>query len=96
MYKRQQFKKMNFSVTSGFKLSKNKLIEASLIYDKATDVGYPALPMDVSIAEAIITSLKYEYIPLNSIVTNWETKLYFNTIMHKMDDTCLLYTSRCV
>jgi iron complex outermembrane receptor protein len=82
-----QFKKMNFSVTSGFKLSKNKLIEASLIYDKATDVGYPALPMDVSITEAIITSLKYEYIPLNSIVTNWETKLYFNTIMHKMDDT---------
>jgi iron complex outermembrane receptor protein len=43
--------------------------------------------MDVSIAEAIITSLKYEYIPLNSIVTNWETKLYFNSIMHKMDDT---------
>lgn len=82
-----QFKKLNFSFTSGFKLSKNKLIEGSLIYDKATDVGYPALPMDVSIAEAIITSLKYEYIPLNSIVTNWETKLYFNTIMHKMDDT---------
>ena len=45
------------------------------------------LPMDVSIAEAIITSLKYEYMPLNSIVVNWETKLYFNTIMHKMDDT---------
>lgn len=82
-----QFKKLNFSFTSGFKLSKNKLIEGSLIYDKATDVGYPALPMDVSIAEAIITSLKYEYIPLNSIVTNWETKLYFNKIMHKMDDT---------
>lgn len=82
-----QFKKLNFSFTSGFKLSKNKLIEGSLIYDKATDVGYPALPMDVSIAEAIITSLKYEYVPLNSIVVNWETKLYFNTIMHKMDDT---------
>lgn len=82
-----QFKKLNFSFTSGFKLSKNKLVEGSLIYDKATDVGYPALPMDVSIAEAIITSLKYEYVPLNSIVVNWETKLYFNTIMHKMDDT---------
>lgn len=82
-----QFKKLNFSFTSGFKLSKNKLVEGSLIYDKATDVGYPALPMDVSIAEAIITSLKYEYEPLNSIVVNWETKLYFNTIMHKMDDT---------
>lgn len=82
-----QFKKLNFSFTSGFKLSRNKLVEGSIIYDKATDVGYPALPMDVSIAEAIITSLKYEYVPLNLIVKNWETKLYFNTVMHKMDDT---------
>ena len=52
-----QFKKINFSETAGVKLAKNHLIEASLIYDKATNVGYPALPMDVSLAEAIITSL---------------------------------------
>ncbi len=82
-----QFKKMNCSATSGFKVGINKVIEGSLIYDKATDVGYPALPMDVSIAEAIITSLKYEFAPVHSIVSNWETKFYFNTIMHKMDDT---------
>ena len=82
-----QFKKMNFSVTSGFKLSKNKLIEASLIYDKATDVGYPALPMDVSLAEALITSVKYNYKPSFDSIDNWETKLYFNTITHTMDDT---------
>ena len=30
---------------------------------------------------------RYEYVPLNSIVNSWETKVYFNTIMHKMDDT---------
>lgn len=82
-----QFKKVNFSSTSGFKIDKNKHIEASLIYDKATNVGYPALPMDVSIAEAIITSLKYDYSPLNKKINHWETKLYYNTIMHKMDDT---------
>lgn len=82
-----QFNKINTSFTSGVKLSKNKLVEGSLIYDKATDVGYPALPMDVSIAEAIIASLKYEYVPINSIISNWETKFYFNTIMHRMDDT---------
>lgn len=82
-----QFKKRNFSATSGFKLGKNKLIESSLIYDKATDVGYPALPMDVSIAEATIAALQFEYVPLASAITNWETKVYFNTIMHKMDDT---------
>ena len=78
---------MNFSVTSGFKLTKNKWIEGSLIYDKATDVGYPALPMDVSLAQAVITSLKYDYAPLNSPIKDWETKVYFNTITHKMDDT---------
>lgn len=82
-----QFKKINFSGTSGVKFSANKLIEASVIYDKATNVGYPALPMDVSLAEAIITSLKYVVIPENSLLKNWETKLYYNTITHQMDDT---------
>ncbi|WP_413998032.1 TonB-dependent receptor plug domain-containing protein [Flavobacterium sp. W1B] len=82
-----QFKKINISATSGFKFDENKLIEASLIYDKATDVGYPALPMDVSLAKAVITSLKFEYIPTDSSIKNWETKMYYNTITHRMDDT---------
>jgi iron complex outermembrane receptor protein len=69
------------------------LLEGSIIYDKATNVGYPALPMDVSLAEALITSLKFEYVPESKEIasgfamTNWETKIYYNTITHKMDDT---------
>ena len=82
-----QFSKTNFSNTFGFRLSDNKSLETAIIYDKATDVGYPALPMDVSLAQAVIASVKYEYVPLNSKIKNWETKLYFNTIKHKMDDT---------
>ncbi len=82
-----QFRKFNISATSGFAFDKNKLIEGSIIYDKATNVGYPALPMDVSLAEALITSLKFEYVPESSKIENWETKIYYNTITHKMDDT---------
>lgn len=82
-----QFKKINFSGTTGVKLASNQLVEASVIYDKATNVGYPALPMDVSLAEALISSLKWQYVPKNSMVKDWETKVYFNTITHKMDDT---------
>ncbi len=82
-----QFKKVNFSETIGYKLHTNKRIEASFIYDKATNIGYPALPMDVAVAEAIITALKFEYLPKVSPIKKWETKLYFNTISHKMDDT---------
>ncbi|MBF6641590.1 TonB-dependent receptor [Flavobacterium sp. J49] len=82
-----QFRKLNLSATSGFKFSQNKLLEASVIYDKATDVGYPALPMDVSLAEALITSVKYVVLPKSPWLKDWETKGYFNTITHRMDDT---------
>lgn len=82
-----QFRKFNIAATSGVSLSENKLLEGSIIYDKATNVGYPALPMDVSLAQALITSLKFEYIPKSEKITNWETKIYYNTITHKMDDT---------
>jgi len=78
---------MNLSTTLGYKLGSNTLAEASVIYDKATNVGYPALPMDVSLAEALISSLKLEYIPHHSAIKDWETKVYFNTITHRMDDT---------
>lgn len=82
-----QFRKFNISGISGVKIAENELLEASLIYDKASDVGYPALPMDVSLAEAIITSLKLEILPKSEILKNWETKIYYNNITHRMDDT---------
>ncbi|WP_027375921.1 TonB-dependent receptor [Kaistella palustris] len=82
-----QFKKINLSGISGFKFGGNKILEGSLIYDKATDVGYPALPMDVSLAEALITSLKFQVLPQNSSIHSWETKVYYNSVTHRMDDT---------
>ena len=37
--------------------------------------------------EALITSVKFNYKPNLEQIDNWETKLYFNTITHTMDDT---------
>lgn len=82
-----QFTKMNVSGTAGFKIGTNKIFEASAIYDKATDLGYPALSMDVSLAEALITSARFEVKPDSLTVKTWETKLYYNTVTHIMDDT---------
>lgn len=82
-----QFTKYNVSGTFGTFLNHQNLIEASVIYDKATDVGYPALPMDVSLAEAFISSIKHEWKPISATLESWETKLYYNTITHTMDDT---------
>jgi len=82
-----QFKKYNISLQSGYKFSETQHIDANIIYDRATDVGYPALPMDVSLAEALITSLTHYYSPEEKSLKSLETKLYFNTITHIMDDS---------
>lgn len=82
-----EFEKYNISLQSGYKLNTHQWLDANVIYDKATDVGYPALPMDVSLAEALITSVSHHYKNDSSFIKALETKLYFNTITHIMDDT---------
>lgn len=82
-----QFQKYNMSLQTGYKLSENNSVDANIIYDRATEVGYPALPMDVSLAEALITSLSHNYASDSTFIKSLESKLYFNTITHIMDDS---------
>ncbi len=82
-----QFEKYNLSAVAGIKTSENSSIIGTVIYDKATDVGYPALTMDVSLAEAVISSLSYVADSISPLINKWETKLYANSITHIMDDT---------
>lgn len=82
-----QFEKYNISLQSGYKLNENESLDANVIYDRATDVGYPALPMDVSLAEALIASVSHNYQNDSTFIKSLETKLYFNTITHIMDDS---------
>ncbi len=63
------------------------ILEGTFIFDRATDVGYPALNMDVAKAEAFITSLAYKHQWLGGFFNSWETKAYYNHITHVMDDT---------
>lgn len=86
-----QFQKVNFFTNLGFRFpSHNRqydILEATVIYDKATNVGYPALTMDVAKAEALITSISYKHQFLHPLLVSWETKAYYNHIVHIMDDT---------
>ncbi|WP_372757273.1 TonB-dependent receptor [Mariniflexile sp.] len=82
-----QFQKYNISLQSGYKLNSNESVDTNIIYDKASDVGYPALTMDVSLAEALITSISHNYNNDASFLKSLESKLYFNTITHIMDDS---------
>ena len=82
-----QFQKYNVSLQGGYKLNEQHSLDANIIYDKATNVGYPGLTMDVSLAEALITSLTHHYKNDSTFVSSLESKVYFNTITHIMDDT---------
>ena len=93
-----QFQKVNVFTNAGFKFPPSGgdgrgTLEATFIYDRASDVGYPALNMDVAKAEAFITSLSYKHLFSPSrgdgrgALESWETKGYYNHITHVMDDT---------
>lgn len=84
-----QFQKVNAFANVGWRLSDGHSLEGSFIYDVATDVGYPALNMDVKKAEGIIGSLTYRWLlpEIKGWQSAWETKAYYNHITHVMDDT---------
>ncbi|MBR2097336.1 MAG: hypothetical protein IJ907_05545 [Prevotella sp.] len=82
-----QFQKTNAFANIGWQPADNHIVEATAIYDIATDIGYPALAMDVKRAEGIITSLSYRREHIQGLFHRWETKAYYNHITHDMDDT---------
>jgi iron complex outermembrane receptor protein len=82
-----QFTKTNLFANLGFRPANGHSVESSVIYDIAADVGYPALPMDVLSAKGLITSLSYRREPPGRGLSKWETKVYYNRLVHVMDDT---------
>lgn len=82
-----QFEKYNLSVNAGYKTGDGQKLMATFIFDEARDVGYPALPMDVSLARAFIGSVSWYQDAFLRNFTDWETKLYANKVTHIMDDS---------
>ncbi|MEM9649576.1 MAG: TonB-dependent receptor, partial [Bacteroidota bacterium] len=82
-----QFEKYNLSSNAGYKIADDQKLLASFIFDEARDVGYPALPMDVSLARAFIGSVSWIQTDFIGKFERWETKLYANSITHIMDDS---------
>ena len=85
--KYSQYEKINTSINVGAKLASNQLLSGNMIYDEARNIGYPALPMDVALARALISMVTYKYFFDNQLLEEFETKLYYNHIAHEMDDS---------
>lgn len=82
-----QYTKFNTSLGLAYKTSALSSVRVEAIFDQAKDVGFPALPMDLWLSRALITSVTYKRLFEQGLVRVWDTKIYFNTIEHYMDDT---------
>ncbi len=82
-----QYAKWNGGLSAKYRLAEHHFLHADYIQDEGWDIGYPALLMDVSFAKAKIGSVSYLYQPHSRSIHSWETKLYYNTVDHAMDDT---------
>lgn len=82
-----QYNKFNTSLGLAYKTSELSSLRVDAIFDKAHDVGYPALPMDLWLSRALITSATYKQLFDEGAVKVWDTKVYYNAIEHYMDDT---------
>ena len=81
-----QFGKANVHSSFVYALSKKRLLSADVILDEAFDVGYPALPMDVSRASGKIYGVDYKWFGSGK-VQRLKVKLYGNNVYHVMDDS---------
>ena len=78
-----QFEKTNIHTALKYTADEANSFKVDFLYDEAHNVGYPALPMDVSLARAYLFALEYEHTGNIRV----KAKMYFNSVYHLMDDS---------
>lgn len=90
-----QYQKWNGGLVAGYRINDRHTLQADYIRDEGSDIGYPALTMDVAFANAHIGSLTHVYERKEGGATTagqkgllgLRSKIYYNFIDHAMDDT---------
>ncbi len=82
-----QYSKWNGGIGLKYKINPHQSLWINYIRDEGYNIGYPSLTMDVLYAKASIFSLTHQWHVSSDIVNRLESKIYFNTINHAMDDT---------
>jgi len=78
-----QFEKYNIHSAIKYNINTQHSFKLDVLYDKALNVGYPALPMDVSLASAALYAIEYQRKGKIEI----KAKAYYNDVVHIMDDS---------
>lgn len=81
------YEKLNLAISYQIQLDSHYQVRFSYLGDWGRNMGYPALPMDVGLANAHMGSISYVFMGGKGIIKGNELKLYANDIYHEMDDT---------
>jgi iron complex outermembrane recepter protein len=82
-----QYKKLNLFQSLMLAPNNKYNLIFNWLIDDAIDIGYPALPMDVSKAQGRIYSVTFNHEKIIPVITKFQLKLYANTVYHLMDDS---------
>ncbi|MBB3699975.1 TonB-dependent receptor [Flammeovirga yaeyamensis] len=82
-----QFQKQNHTLTTVFKPNHQHEFKGLFMFDEGRDIGYPALPMDVSSATAYMGNIGYKNHVSDRTFELLQAKVYVNSVEHIMDDT---------
>ncbi len=80
------FEKNNIKLDLSWKPEKNHKLLAGAIIDNAYEVGYPALIMDAARAQARMYSIDHKWGNPAKAIASINSKIYYNTVDHYMDD----------
>lgn len=81
------YHKSNLSAAMSYKFDSLQTLRVNYLGDWGKNIGYPALPMDVGLAEAHIGSVTHQLYFQHKRLESNEAKVYYNSIYHAMDDT---------
>jgi len=82
-----QYEKWNLAGNLALAINKNHTLRFDYLQDDGRNIGYPALTMDVSFANAKMGAVSHEYKNMDKKFYQLESKFYYNFIDHAMDDT---------
>ncbi len=82
-----QYSKLNLHNAFVVKLTSSSMLKLDILLDDAYDIGYPALPMDVSLAQGRIYALEYKESEIFGVFKDFKLKAYANAVYHLMDDS---------
>jgi iron complex outermembrane receptor protein len=92
------YRKNNYKLDAAQRLGRGHTVLASVLADNAWDVGYPVLLMDATLASARIYSAAHTWEPSTTggVLRAAETRVYYNTVDHWMDDFARDVSQRAV